>query len=60
VPYVHDGILVTLEDVVDHYDRRGNLNPPLGPEIRSLHLSPTEKQQLTAFLLCLSGLGVGQ
>ena len=26
-PYMHDGSLATLEDVVEYYDRGGNRNP---------------------------------
>ena len=54
-PYMHDGSLVTLEEVVEHYDRGGNPNPQLDPEIRPLHLSAEEKRDLVAFLQALSG-----
>jgi cytochrome c peroxidase len=54
-PYMHDGSLATLEDVLDYYDRGGNQNPGLDPGIRPLHLRPEEKQALVAFLKCLSG-----
>ena len=54
-PYMHDGSLATLEGVIEYYDRGGNRNPGLDPEIRSLHLSPAEKQTLLAFLVALSG-----
>ena len=33
-PYMHDGSLATLEDVIEYYDRGGNRNPGLDPEIR--------------------------
>jgi cytochrome c peroxidase len=52
---MHDGSLATLEDVVDYYDRGGNRNTSLDPEIRPLHLSATEKQALIAFLRSLNG-----
>ncbi|WP_179075209.1 cytochrome c peroxidase [Nostoc sp. C057] len=44
-PYFHNGGHATLEQVIDFYNRGGNLGllPPLG-------LSPEEKQQLVAFL----------
>ncbi len=54
-PYMHDGSLATLEDVVDYYDRGGNVNPLLDPEIRPLRLSADEKRALIAFLASLSG-----
>ncbi len=53
-PYMHDGSIATLEDVIDYYDRGGNRNPGLDPEIRPLHLSAAEKQNLIAFLHCLN------
>jgi len=55
-PYMHDGSIATLEAVIEYYDRGGNRNPSLDPELRPLHLSATEKRNLAAFLRCLSGL----
>ncbi len=54
-PYMHDGSLAKLEDVVEFYDRGGNPNPGLDDEIRPLHLTGDEKQALVAFLGSLSG-----
>ncbi len=54
-PYMHDGSIATLEEVVEYYDRGGNRNPGLDPEIRPLHLSPSEKQNIIAFFRCLQG-----
>jgi cytochrome c peroxidase len=54
-PYMHDGSLATLEDVIDFYDRGGRANPSLDAEIRPLRLSTGEKEQLAAFLRTLSG-----
>lgn len=54
-PYMHDGSLATLEDVVDYYDRGGNANAGLDPELRPLRLSGEDKQALVAFLRALSG-----
>ncbi|MBI5084198.1 MAG: c-type cytochrome [Acidobacteria bacterium] len=54
-PYMHDGSMATLEDVVEFYDAGGRANPGLDPEVRALHLSPVEKQALVAFLRALSG-----
>jgi len=55
-PYMHDGSLTTLEEVVDYYDRGGNRNQSLDPELHPLHLSPGEKQVIVAFLRSLSGI----
>jgi cytochrome c peroxidase len=49
-PYMHDGSLATLEEVVDYYDRGGNQNPHLDENILALHLSEAEKKALLAFL----------
>jgi cytochrome c peroxidase len=54
-PYMHDGSLATLEDVVEFYDGGGRPNPSIDPEIRPLQLSVEEKQALVAFLKSLSG-----
>jgi cytochrome c peroxidase len=54
-PYMHDGSLATLEEVVEYYDRGGNRNPSLDAELQPLHLSPAEKWSIVAFLRCLSG-----
>lgn len=57
-PYMHDGSVATLEEVVDHYDRGGTPNPRLDEEIQPLGLSAVEKRQLVAFLRALtSGSG---
>jgi cytochrome c peroxidase len=55
-PYMHDGNLATLEDVIGFYDGGGRPNPNLVREIRPLKLTDLEKKQLKAFLLSLSGL----
>ena len=49
-PYMHDGSLATLEDVVNYYDRGGNQNPYLDENIVPLHLSDAEKTALLDFL----------
>jgi cytochrome c peroxidase len=55
-PYMHDGSIATLEEVVEYYDRGGNRNPNLDSELQPLGLSIEEKQALVAFLRSLSGL----
>jgi cytochrome c peroxidase len=54
-PYMHDGSLATLDDVVEHYDRGGRPNPFLDVELHPLHLSDAERHDLVAFLGALSG-----
>jgi cytochrome c peroxidase len=49
-PYMHDGSLATLEEVIEFYDRGGNPSPYLDPEIRPIHLSDDEKTALGTFL----------
>jgi len=53
-PYMHDGSLKTLEEVVDYYDKGGNKNPYLDAAIFPLHFTRQEKQDLVAFLKALT------
>jgi cytochrome c peroxidase len=54
-PYMHDGSLTTLSDVIDFYDRGGRVNPFVDPELHPLALTVAEKRALAAFLRALSG-----
>ena len=54
-PYMHDGSLATLEAVVEYYDRGGNKNPYLDPELRPLSLTKEERKSLIVFLQSLNG-----
>ena len=54
-PYMHDGSLATLEEVVEHYNRGGNKNPQLDPLMQPLGLSKRDVADLVAFLKALSG-----
>jgi cytochrome c peroxidase len=54
-PYMHDGSLATLEDVVEFYSQGGRANPNLDPEIRPRRFNPEEKRALVAFLKTLNG-----
>jgi cytochrome c peroxidase len=54
-PYMHDGSLKTLKDVVDFYDGGGSSNAHLDPEIKELKLSAREREDLVAFLESLTG-----
>jgi len=54
-PYMHDGSLATLREVVRFYARGGVPNPGLDPRIRPLELSEREVDDLVAFLRSLTG-----
>jgi len=54
-PYMHDGSLATLEDVVDFYSDGAQPNPHLDRRIQRLDLTADEKAALVAFLRALSG-----
>jgi len=56
-PYMHDGSLRTLEEVVDYYDKGGTPNKNLDSHIKPRHMSPQQKADLVAFLKALSGEG---
>ena len=49
-PYMHDGSLKTLEEVVAHYIKGGTPNPQLDEDIFPLKLSPEEAADLVTFL----------
>ena len=53
-PYMHDGSLPTLWDVMDHYNKGGEANPFLDGGIEPLALSEAEIDQLVAFLFSLT------
>jgi cytochrome c peroxidase len=54
-PYMHDGSLSTLEEVMDHYDKGGTPNPSLDPDMKQLKLTAQEKTDVIAFMKSLSG-----
>jgi cytochrome c peroxidase len=54
-PYMHDGSIATLEQVVEHYDSGGVERPSRSDLIRPLGLTPQEKSDLIAFLKTLTG-----
>jgi cytochrome c peroxidase len=54
-PYMNDGTLRTLEEVIDYYDRGGAPNEWLSAKIKPLGLSAEEKRDLLEFLKSLSG-----
>lgn len=54
-PYMHDGSLAKLEDVVGFYNRGGRHNPHIDPKLRPLGLTDDEKSTLASFLRSLTG-----
>ena len=56
-PYMHDGSLKTLREVVDFYDKGGIPNKNLDEKLKPLHLTDQDKNDLVAFLKALSGEG---
>jgi cytochrome c peroxidase len=53
-PYMHDGSVATLRDVIELYDRGGIDRPSRSPDIVPLHLSGGDKADLVAFLNTLT------
>ena len=54
-PYMHDGSIATLAEVIDYYDGGGEPNQWLDVKMRPLGLTDQEKEDLLAFLETLSG-----
>lgn len=53
-PYMHDGSMKTLEEVVEHYNKGGKPHPAKSPLIKPLQLTEAEKKQLVALLKAMS------
>ena len=53
-PYMHDGSLQTLWDVVAHYNEGGHENTWQDPQIRALGLGEQQVDELVAFLFTLT------
>jgi cytochrome c peroxidase len=49
-PYMHDGSLATLDDVIDQYSAGGRGDPTTDPLIKPFTLSSDERADLLAFL----------
>ncbi|MGE3579529.1 MAG: cytochrome-c peroxidase [Vicinamibacterales bacterium] len=56
-PYMHDGSVATLRDVVVLYNRGGDKNPYLDPKMKPLGLTDAEIDALVAFMQALDGEG---
>lgn len=59
-PYMHNGSISTLEQVVRFYNQGGIMNENLDPLIRPLNLSDIEIDDLVAFLNSLTGSNIKQ
>jgi cytochrome c peroxidase len=56
-PYMHDGSIATLRDVVEFYNRGGNHNPYIDGFMHPLGLTEREVDAIVAFLNTLNGEG---
>jgi len=56
-PYMHDGSVATLRDVVEHYNKGGNPNPYLDPKMQPLKLTAENVDALVAMMEALEGEG---
>lgn len=54
-PYMHDGSEATLEEVVEFYDRGGDVAENRSPFITPLELTDQEKKDLVEFMKALEG-----
>ncbi|MDE0285751.1 MAG: SCO family protein, partial [Gammaproteobacteria bacterium] len=59
-PYMHNGSLRTLREVVEFYNRGGIKNELLDPLVQPLGLSDTEIDSIVAFLNSLTGSNVDE
>ena len=53
-PYMHDGSLATLREVIKHYNTGGKNHPQKSELIKPLNLTDSEQEQLIAFLETLT------
>jgi cytochrome c peroxidase len=54
-PYMHDGSIATLADVVRHYEKGGIDRPSRSPLMVSIRLTDEERRDLVAFMETLTG-----
>jgi cytochrome c peroxidase len=57
-PYMHDGSVATLSEVIDHYAAGGRAsdNPNKAPNVDGFKLTDAEKKDLLAFLDALTDI----
>lgn len=53
-PYMHNGSIKTLKEVIDFFDSGGHINPNKSNLVRKLHLNESEKIDLVNFLKSLT------
>lgn len=53
-PYMHDGSMSTLEEVIGHFMTGGQAHPNRDPEMRTFALTPVQQADLIAFLHALT------
>ena len=56
-PYMHDGSVATLREVVEFYNRGGEKNPWLDAKVKPLKLTDAEIDALVALMQALDGEG---
>jgi cytochrome c peroxidase len=54
-PYMHDGSVATLEEVVAWYDKGGHPNQHLSDKIKPLNLTAEERADLVEFMKACTG-----
>ena len=54
-PYMHDGSLKTLEEVVEWYAKGGHPNPQLSKDVKKIELTRQDKADLVAFMKACTG-----
>lgn len=57
-PYMHDGSVKTLADVIEFYNKGGEANEWIDPKLKPLNLTKEEKSDLLSFLKELNGLPI--
>ncbi|MEX1132039.1 MAG: cytochrome-c peroxidase, partial [Flavobacteriales bacterium] len=53
-PYMHDGTMATLDDVLDHFASGGLAHPNRSPLLQTFVLNEQERADLLAFLHALN------
>lgn len=56
-PYMHDGSINSLQEVVEHYNSGGAAHDNKSPLIKPLNLTKDEQQELVSFLESLTDIG---
>jgi cytochrome c peroxidase len=59
-PYMHDGSMKTIDEVIKHYEKGGKVRPSLSPEMKPVKLTKQERDDLIAYLATLRGPPLAQ